>query len=117
MDTGLKVRIVLFSESLTYKHKMEISEQIKETAFIAAILGDHFVDSLYPLMQERGTGYISTAEEIAKWSMEFYEKHKGTNWEDVLENGMIPLSKEMQSIICCDDCIVDFGYWKLSQFK
>ena len=96
---------------------MEIKEQIRETAFIAAIMGDYFVDSLYPLMQERGTGYISTAEELAKWSMEFFEKHKNTDWEEVLENGMKPLSKEMQSIICYDDCIVDFGYWKLSQFK
>lgn len=96
---------------------MEILEQIKETAFIAAILGDNFVNKLYSLMQERGTGYISTCEEIAVWSMEFYEKHKDTNWEEVLEKGIIPLSKEIQSIICYDDCIIDFGYWKLSQFK
>ena len=117
MDTGLKVRIVLFSESPTYNYKMEILEQIKETAFIAAILGDNFADKLYPLMQERGTGYISTAEEIAKWSMEFFEKHKGTDWEKILEKGITPLTKEMQSIICYDDCIIDYGYWRLSQYK
>ena len=96
---------------------MEIKEQIKETAFIAAILGDNFADKLYPLMQERGTGYISTAEEIAKWSMEFFEKHKGTEWEALLGNGINPLSKEMQSIICVDDAIIDYGYWRLSQYK
>ncbi|MEI6487727.1 MAG: hypothetical protein WCP52_02125 [Bacteroidota bacterium] len=92
---------------------MEIKEQIRETAFIATILGDHFVDQLYPIMQERGTGYISTAEEIVNWSLEFFDKHNETNWEDVLENGMSPLSTEMQSIICYDDAIIDFGYWKL----
>ncbi len=96
---------------------MDIIEKIKEVAFIAAILGDHFVESLYPIMQERGTGYISTAEEIAKWSIEFYKKHKDTDWEEVLENGIKPLSEEMKSVICYDDCIVDFGYWKLSKFR
>ncbi len=96
---------------------MEIKEQIKETAFIASILGDNFVDKLYPVMQERSTGYISTAEEVANWAIEFFEKHKDTDWEAVLENGIEPLSKEMQSIICVDDAIIDYGYWRLSQYN
>lgn len=95
---------------------MKLKQQLHEVAMIAVILGDHFAEALYTKMQELGTGYVSTFEEIGHWAVEFFEKHKKTNWEDVLDEGMKPLSKEMTSVICYDDAVIDFGYYKLGQF-
>lgn len=96
---------------------MKKSQELAEVAMIAVILGDHFTEKLYEEMQKRGTGYISTVEEIGKWAVEFYRKHRKTNWENALENEMKPLSKEMKSVICYDEAILDFGFFKLNQFK
>jgi hypothetical protein len=96
---------------------MKKQEQLLEVAMIAVILGDHFAEKLYLKMQERDTGYVSTAETIAQWSLAFYKKHKKTNWEQVLEDGLKPLSKEMSSVICYDDAIIDFGFYKLDKFE
>ena len=96
---------------------MNKQEQFLEVAMIAVILGDHFAEKLYSKMQERGTGYVSTFETIGQWSVEFYNKHKKTNWEQVLEDGMKPLSTEMQSVICYDDAVIDYGFYKLNLFK
>ena len=62
---------------------MKKREQFLEVAMIGVILGDHFAEKLYLKMQERGTGYVSTAETIAQWSLAFYNKHKKTNWEHI----------------------------------
>ena len=96
---------------------MKKQEQLLEVAMIAVILGDHFAEKLYLKMQERGTGYVSTFETIGQWAVEFYNKHKKTNWEQVLEDGMKPLSREMSSVICYDDAVIDFGFYKLDKFK
>lgn len=96
---------------------MSKKEHIKEVALIAVILGDHFTEKLYTLIQQQGQGYMATADTLSDWAIEFEKKHRKTNWEKVLEKGMKPLSKEMSSIICFDDAIYDFGYYKLQKFR
>lgn len=95
---------------------MTIKEQLQEVGMIAAIIADHVTKELYEKMQQKGTGYISTVETIGEWAVEFFVKHRKTNWEEVLEIGMKPLSNRMQEIICFDDAVIDFGYYKLNQF-
>ena len=93
------------------------SKQLSEVAMIAVILGDHFTAKLYEKMKLDGKGYISTSEEISVWSILFFNMHKNTNWEKVLENGLKPLSIELSSIECYDEAIIDFGFYKLNQFE
>lgn len=96
---------------------MKKTKELLELAMIGVILGDHFANKLYEKMRQKGTGYVSTAETIAEWSVNFYIKHKNTDWESVLENGMKPLSNEMSSIISFDEAVIDFGYYQLNKFK
>lgn len=96
---------------------MKKTKQLLELAMIGVILGDHFADKLYEKMRQKGTGYVSTAETIAKWSVNFFAKHKNTDWESVLENGMKPLSNELSSIISFDEAVIDYGYYQLNKFK
>lgn len=89
----------------------------KETAMVAIIFGDAITSLLYSEMQSQGKGYMDTVDTISEWAIEFVEKHKNTNWENVLEGGMKPLSKQIKSIICWDDVCFDYAHFKLEQFK
>lgn len=98
---------------------MTPQQYIKEIGMIAAIISDHIMEKLYELHQQRGTGYISTVETISDWSVEFLEAHKRTNWEEVLnDNSFKPKSANWPSgeIICWDDAVIDFAYYKLENF-
>lgn len=88
----------------------------KEVAMVACIMGDHIMEKLYSKVQERGEGYMTTADIISEWAVEFAEKHEKTSWEKVLEKGIKPLSKEMTDIICWDDAVIDFACHKLETF-
>jgi hypothetical protein len=88
----------------------------KEVAMVAAIMGDSIMDKLYAKVQERGEGYMSTADVLSDWAVEFAKKHKKTSWEKVLEKGMKSLSKEVPEIICWDDAVIDFAHHKLETF-
>lgn len=98
-------------------HTMDKKELTKETAMVAAIMADVISEKLYNKMMENGSGYIATFELIADWAIEFMEKHKDTDWDTALENDLRPLSKELHSIICWDDCVMDYAFYKLSQLK
>lgn len=97
---------------------MKVKQYIKEIGMIAAIISDHITNELYDLHQKKGEGYISTVETISNWSLEFLEAHKRTNWEEVLDNTLKPKSKKWgsNSIICWDDAVIDFAYYKLENF-
>lgn len=86
------------------------NEQKIELAQIAAIMSDHICDKLHEKM---GTKYTDATFTIALWALEFFNKHKRTNWEKALEAPMKPLSKAGQQIICWDDAVVDFANFKL----
>lgn len=97
---------------------MTQAEKIKEVGMVAAIISDAITKELYEEFQKRGTGYMSTVEKISDWAIEFVEKHKKTNWEDVLENETLkPLSTEMKSIGCWDDAVFDWAHYKLTEFS
>lgn len=96
---------------------MTQAEILKEVAMTSAIMGDCITKKLYKLMQSNGCGYVDTMSVIADWAIEFEKKHRKTKWENVLQNEMKPLSKEMKSIICWDDAVYDFAYYKLSLLK
>ena len=95
---------------------MTHQEEIKEVAMISAIISDHINKQLY---EAKEIGYIAVVDLIADWSIEFLEKHKDTDWVNIFENGieLKPLSKSISSIICWDDCIVDFAYFKLENYN
>lgn len=99
------------------KNKMNKKEYAKEVGMVASIMADFISEKLYKKMQENGQGYIATHEQISNFAMEFVDKHLKTNWEDVLDTGTEPLSKEMKrgSLICWDDCVIDYAYYKLEQ--
>ncbi len=103
----------------------------RECSMVAAIIADHILKRLYNKSQ---IGYIAVVDLISSWAIEFVEKHKKTNWEDVLENDtMHPISKKFQKkriirtrlnqkrevvpyiIGCWDDAIADFAEYKLEK--
>lgn len=96
---------------------MNKREFAKEVSMVASIMADFISEKLYNKMQSNGQGYIATHEQIAEWAIEFVDRHLKTNWEAVLEDGMKPISKQMkkQSIICWDDCVIDYAFYKLEQ--
>lgn len=96
---------------------MNKKEYAKEIGMVAAIMADHVSENLYKKMQELGTGYIATFEQIANWAIEFVDKHEKTNWEERNSSNNKPLSKKMSSVICWDDACLDFAYYKLEQLK
>lgn len=92
-------------------------QEIKDVAMVSAIIADHITKKLYEQVQKQGHGYIVTMETIAEWALEFVKKHKNTNWEDALEKGIKPLSNTFGEIICWDDAVIDFAFFKLKEFK
>lgn len=96
---------------------MKKKEYAKEVGMVSAIMSDHMAEALYKKMQEVGTGYIATFEQIANWSIEFVDKHQKTNWEDYLSGDIKPLSKKISSLICWDDAVIDYAFHKLEQMK
>ena len=89
----------------------------KEVGMVGAIMADSIFEKLYEVCQQNGSGYISAAEIISGWAVEFVLKHEKTDWEDALEKEIEPLSKEIKSVICWDDCVFDYSHFKLEQMK
>ncbi len=96
---------------------MNKKEFAKEVGMVGAIMADGIFEKLYKVCQENGTGYISAAEIISGWAVEFVLKHEKTDWEEMLEMGIKPLSNEIKSVICWDDCVFDYSHFKLEQMK
>lgn len=96
---------------------MKKKEYAKEVGMVAAIMADHVAEDLYKKMQELGTGYIATFEQIADWAIEFVDKHEKTNWEEFLSSDNKPLSKKITSLICWDDACIDYAFHKLGKLK
>jgi len=96
---------------------MARKEFAKECALVASIIADCIFKKLYVACQKQGGGYMMCADTISEWALEFTQKHECTNWEEILEIGINPLSKEIGTIICFDDAVVDFGFYKLAEFN
>lgn len=97
---------------------MTTEEIQKEIAAISAVISDTIFKRAYEYFNGIGNmgGYVYTAYELADWAVEFEQKHRDINWEEVLEKGYPKLSKEFTSeIICWDDAIMDFALFKLEQ--
>jgi len=99
---------------------MTPKQYIREIGMIAAIISDNIMKELY---EETGNTYLVAVEKISDWALEFLEEHKRTDWEKVLEESTLkPKSEQwskdgISSIICWDDAVIDFAYYKLEQFK
>ena len=91
-------------------------EYAKEVGRTAAIISDAVLKELYKEVQETGHGYMVTVEYISEWALEFVDKHKKTDWQQVLDGGMTPLSKAIKYIMCWDDAVFDWAYYKLENF-
>ena len=89
----------------------------KEIGMVAAIMADSIFEKLYEVCQQNGTGYVSAAEIVSGWALEFVLKHEKTSWEDLLEKGIKPLSHQISEVICWDDAIYDHAHFKLEQMK
>lgn len=85
----------------------------KEVGMVAAIMADAIFTNLYVVCQKNGTGYISAAEILSDWALEFVLKHEKTNWEELLEKAKKPLSNQISEVICWDDCVYDYAHYKL----
>lgn len=86
-----------------------------EIGMISAIISDVIFKELY---EKHDIGYIAASDTIGQWAVEFFEKHKDANWEEVLNNGMNVLSEKFKGteggkFICWDDVVIDFAYFKL----
>ena len=95
---------------------MKTQDKIKEIATISAIMANQLTGEMIDKMLYLNSGYISTMEAVAGWAVEFFEKHKKTNWEKVLGDSLKPMSDKMTEIICWDDAIIDFFYFKVSKY-
>lgn len=95
--------------------KLNKKEFAKEVGMVASIMADHVSEKLYTAMQSKGSGYMATHEQIADWAVQFVEEHENTNWEDLLDGNTKPKSKEVGSIFCWDDAVIDFAFYKLHQ--
>jgi hypothetical protein len=96
---------------------MKKKEYAKEVGMVAAIMADHASEDLYKKMQEKGAGYISTFEQISNWAIEFVDTHIDTDWEEYLSIDIKPKSKKMTSVMCWDDCCIDFIFYKIEHLK
>jgi hypothetical protein len=99
---------------------MKAKDIQKEIGAISVIISTEIFEKLYEIFKSRGAGgFIDVSYEIANWAIEFEKKHRKTNWEDLLETGLKPISKAFQEknyeIICWDDTILDFANFKLEQ--
>lgn len=83
-----------------------------EIATISAIISNYKFAEIYTY---KNNGYIATAELIANWSIEFYEKYKNVDWEDLLET---PEKYDFnKTTMCWDDAIMEFVDKKLQNDK
>jgi hypothetical protein len=96
---------------------MEEKDIIKQTVIIAVIMADNIAKPLYERMEPTGAGYKTTVELISKWAIEFQADHKDTDWEDLIYRGLQPISKEMDSVFCWEDCVADYAYYKLATLE
>lgn len=86
-------------------------KEATEIAHIAVIMGDNeIVNRLY----DPSYGYIFITEVIAKWALEFYDKYKDVNWENILEenDGLI----FPKHVMCWDDAIIWFVEEKIKEY-
>lgn len=81
-----------------------------EIGQIAAILSDECLQELY---DKSNLGYIDCTYAIGEWAVEFFDKYRNTDWEDLLQN---PKSFGFNDgTICWDDAIMQFGKQKLNE--
>lgn len=96
---------------------MNKKEYAKEVGMVSAIISDTIIKKFY---DKSDIGYVAVVDQISDWAMEFVNKHKNTDWEEVLENGMKPVSagfkKQSSELICWDDVVIDFAHHKLEQY-
>lgn len=101
------------------KKALNKKDYANEVGMVAAIIGDHIAKKLYGKMDET---YLVTVALIAQWSVEFVDKHKNTDWEEMQfdENLVKPLSKWWKSkskhLMCWDDAVIDFAFHKLETY-
>jgi len=95
---------------------MKKHEEIMQVAMIAVVLGETFSNRLYNKMRLRDDKHIPVYITIGSWAVLFFNKHKKTNWENLLHNEVLPISKEIKSIENFQDAVLDFGYAKLLEY-
>ena len=60
---------------------MNRTEYAKEVGMVSAIISDTIMKKLYETMNQ---GYIAAVEQVTTWATQFVDKHRGTDWEEVL---------------------------------
>jgi len=69
---------------MTAKTNTDGALPLREVAMIAAIIGAHDFENAYNA--NRNGGSVDTYDKIGQWAVEFYHKHKETDWEDFSED-------------------------------
>lgn len=90
---------------------------IKNVAMTASLMAEHVSEKLYLHLHSVGHGYVATHEQIAEWALCFEKKHRNTNWDEVLEREMKPLSSEVDSIFSKDDAVIDYACYKMERMR
>ena len=79
-----------------------------EIGQIAAILAEAYLNQLY---KQSNMSYIYASYVIGEWAVEFFDKHRDVDWEDILispQDYSYP-----QDLLCWDDAVLYFGGNKL----
>jgi hypothetical protein len=110
------------------KTKVNTQKQMHEIGMVAAVISDAILKKLYKYAE---TGYCEVVSTISDWAAEFEKKHRNTDWEEMEENPVKPLSnhfKKMKAEVngkpqrgwdigCWDDAVIDFAHYKFEQYK
>ena len=101
---------------------MEYSK--KEFGMVAAIISDTILKDLYEVSQDVDVYFVGCSELCAKWSQEFIEANKDTDWEALQFDKATkePLSKYWKDthgdkVEEWDSGVIDFAWHKFETFK
>jgi len=86
--------------------KVMVKVDLQEIAFIGVVMGDYITNTLITGNRDRNLGVITLKYLIADWAVEFYQKFKNVDWEQVFEN---PPMFELPADVCSfEDAIIKY---------
>lgn len=95
---------MILDEGLDNFKQKHLRNSLQELAQVSVILGVHYTH----VLKNSGAEYISVANIIAEWALNFQEKYHDVEWADVFKQPMkYHFSDHVASL---DEAIIDFGY-------
>lgn len=89
-------------------------QSLKSLGMTAAIIADIVLNRLQDSV---GKSYFSAVELVSLWANDFEKKHRNTNWETVLNDGLPALSdKSTARVYSWDEVVMDFAEYKYQEY-